>query len=196
MHRKISAFVVIASSILLAGCSSVAEQSPAVLPSSSSAPTQSSQDPSLVRTERGNLTRGIGETFSFRTSNDQKAATVRIDDIVENPKCDAEFSEKPKDGKLIALTFTVSTEPELSELGDVGFDGGWWKFIGSNGITYNGDLEMFAAFSCLDEKDRIKAVGPAEKAQGSVVLEVPDTNGILVYGLTDGIEFDLSKELK
>ena len=196
MYRKISAFTQISLSLVVSGCSSNAREETTPLPSSTSSPAPATEDPELVRNARGNLTRSVGESFTFRTADSKVAATVRIDDIMANPKCNSEFSEKPKDGELVALTFTVTTETELAELGDVGFDGGWWKFITKKGITYNGDLDTIAAYSCLDDKDRITSVGPSEKAQGSVVLEVPDTEGVLIYGIGDGIEFDLSKELK
>jgi len=150
----------------------------------------------MARNARGNLTRKVGESFTFRSIEGKAAATVRIDDIKADPKCNGEYPEAPKDGTLVAFTFTVVTEPELAEQGEVAFDGGWWKYITEKGITYNGSLDTLAAYSCLSDKERIPSVGPSEKAQGSVVLEVPDTNGVLIYGIGDGIEFDLSKVLK
>ncbi|WPR64146.1 hypothetical protein SLW73_14840 [Glutamicibacter protophormiae] len=196
MHRILPAFAISAISLSLVACSSTEPQETTPLPSPSSAPPSSSADPALERNDRGNLTRKVGETFTFRTTSDEIAATVRLDDIKANPKCTGDYPEKPKDGTLVALTFTVTSEPELSELGDVAFDGGWWKYIAADGMTYNGELDTVAAYSCLSDKQRLPRVGPSEKAQGSVVLELPDTKGVLIYGIGDGVEFDLSDAIK
>ena len=58
-----------------------------------------------------------------------------------------------------------------------------FKFIGSKGTTFNGNLGTMGSFSCLPD-DQVfpqNGVGPAEKATGKVVLDLPEKSGVLVF---------------
>lgn len=52
-----------------------------------------------------------------------------------------------------------------------------WTFVSVEGTTYNGDLGSMAVYSCLDSVETVDAVGPAQKATGWVVLDVPAWEG-------------------
>ncbi|HKU36442.1 MAG TPA: hypothetical protein VJP90_12910, partial [Paenarthrobacter sp.] len=49
-----------------------------------------------------------------------------------------------------------------------------FKFIGSDGKTFNGSLGGSATYSCLDDSETfpVAGMGPGEKARGVIVLDV------------------------
>lgn len=82
---------------------------------------------------------------------------------------------------------TIETTPELAkeEAGADKFDmnGAMFKFVGSNGTTFNGNLGTNGAFSCLPDEQMVPTtgVGPAEKVKAKIALDLPQTKGTLVF---------------
>jgi hypothetical protein len=69
-----------------------------------------------------------------------------------------------------------------------------FKFISTEGTTFNGHLSTIATGMCLPQAKLLpNEMGPAEKATGLVLLDVPETQGTLVmsaYG-QDAWEWEL-----
>ena len=55
-----------------------------------------------------------------------------------------------------------------------------WKFITPAGTTAN-SVASTASYMCLPDADRIPEMGPAERATGKIVLDVPAKTGTLIY---------------
>lgn len=62
-----------------------------------------------------------------------------------------------------------------------------FKFIAENGTTFKGSLVTDGVYRCIPEAETFPGIlGPAEKATGKLILDVPAGHGILV--LTDGLD--------
>ncbi|MGM9472464.1 hypothetical protein ACS5PJ_10710 [Pseudarthrobacter sp. YS3] len=56
-----------------------------------------------------------------------------------------------------------------------------WKVIAENGTTANGKFDSFEAFAYFPDAEKLpSSIGPAEKASGKIVLDVPTSAGILI----------------
>lgn len=78
----------------------------------------------------------------------------------------------------------METMPELADSVNpqFGLAGYAWKAIAENGTTFNGDVQTASAYMCLNETEKFpSALGPAEKATGKIVLDVPTAAGVLVH---------------
>jgi hypothetical protein len=197
-----------AALLALAGCG--AAERGVASPASESASSSSSERPALPAStteaepsepaeptgpeenERGNLEAEFGdEGFLTDMATDEPMITFSVDDIVVDLPCTAEFAEPAENGHLIGVKMRFSTAPELpAEEWYFTVSGYDFTFIGSDGVT-TGNLETIATYSCLNESEMLTsdALGPGQKYTGTVVLDVPEPSGTLIYtpsGLSDG----------
>ncbi|GAA0193325.1 DUF4352 domain-containing protein [Glutamicibacter creatinolyticus] len=192
--------------LTVSGCASSSESStPSETPvdfelnkSSEESRATPTPSPSPSKNIRGNLEKDLGETAGFLSYSGDTTAVFQIKDFVRNVKCTEPYSEKPENGELVALKISAKTEPSLAEdiNGSITFDPIMWKYIDSDGKTFNGDLGTISTYSCWAEKKIISnQIGPGEKVEGWVLLDVPASDGLLVYTLdtVSGWEYDLSK---
>ncbi|MEE1619787.1 hypothetical protein ACQ7DA_00100 [Zafaria sp. J156] len=101
-------------------------------------------------------------------------------------KCTEQFAEKAENGRLIGLHLDVETHKAL------GGEDQWiktfdasahtWTFVSAAGTTFNGSLATMPSFFCLADAETLPFdIGPAQKASGVVVLDVPEAEGTLIF---------------
>ncbi|GAA1046115.1 hypothetical protein [Rothia amarae] len=187
--------------LALTGCSNSNEAENK--PMESVAPVESETATTSADTnDRGNIEKQIGEEGSVTGEHNENIYSFKVTGIEPNFKCTDEYAQEPENGKFVKLDVQVSTA-DAKTMKDqyygnsVNMQAGAWKYIAANGTTYNGQLGSGSSFMCLPESETIPAqIGPNEKVTGSVILDVPATDGTIVYSdpMTDGgWEYDLSK---
>lgn len=162
-----------------------AESQAAVEPLAKTAPEAPKE---AAKSPRGNTIKAVGdpafwkESASTPDSEAQGKFTVtEIKDVV----CDQPYASPPTNGRVIGLTIDVETYASLAEqpMKQVFLSPFSFKFIGANGTTFNGNLSSGATFSCIDNSLNLpSSFGPAEKAHGVVLLDIPAGGGILTLG--------------
>jgi hypothetical protein len=190
--------------LLLAACA--AKDSPpaadVTLPSVTTTESESSAPPTEgdpAVNERGNIEVAVGEELTL-----PDGGTVVIDKIEVMPlpcPTDDEYSQStPEHGHFVRLDVRVATapaggaevptQPSFSEYN--------FQYIQANGVTFSASMGTFAAFTCLPQEQMFPSggLGPGQQFTGSLVLDVPDTTGVLIYfpdsaGYGTGYEFSL-----
>jgi len=185
----------LAALLLLAGCAEggQADETEAgpTLPSTSSAAPSSSEpaEPTgPVRNERGNVEKALGEEGGISDlATDQPVITFTVD-AIGPAQCTSDYAQYgsgPENGNLVAVNLRFSTAPELaaSALGSYftvsAYD---FRFIGPDGITQS-NLGTAASYGCLSQNQQFtqNPLGSGQQYVGSIVLDLPATNGTLVY---------------
>ncbi|WP_157103277.1 hypothetical protein [Neomicrococcus aestuarii] len=174
--------------LALTGCSSStppAASAPSVAAVESSAST-SAAPASPSKSDRGNLIKEIGQPAGMSATSGEQAVNFVVKKIDTKVKCNSGFSEKPENGRFVSLLIDVETTKALTEPDFPGahfsLNAGNWTFISKEGTTFNGNLGTGAAFSCLKDSLTLpNQIGTAQKASGLVVLDVPSTEGTLIF---------------
>lgn len=136
--------------------------------------------------ERGNIPKQIGEEASLTASSGEKALSFEVTDIQPHFQCTSPYAEAPENESFVKIDITASTgsSEDLQELfyGDsMMFNPYDWKFVDSSGRTAN-DIGTAASYMCLDTGESLPLdIGPGENVSGSLILDVTDTSGTLVY---------------
>lgn len=194
MKKSILALVAAILAISVSACGASVQSSsappsesqPAVEPVTKTTPTPTPE--AKPKSVRGNTVKQVGEASFWKDSSDipdadamGKFTVTEIKDVV----CDQPYASKPENGKVIALTLDVETSAKLAEetnpsLYLTPYD---FKYIAPNGTTFNGDLATMGTMSCIDQTLILKTeFGPAEKAHGILLLDVPSSGGVLTVG--------------
>lgn len=163
-----------------------AESQAAVEPVTKSTPTPTPE--AKAKSVRGNTVKALGEASFWKESSDVpdadatgKFTVTEIKDVV----CTDKYASPPTNGKVIGLTIDVETTAKLAEEANPSlyltpYD---FKYIAPNGTTFNGDLATMGTMSCIDQTLILKTeFGPAEKAHGILLLDVPSSGGVLTVG--------------
>lgn len=162
-----------------------------------SAPTAPSVEPAVAETtqaqptpglsERGNLMKRVGESSSITLDGqeDNPALNFVVNKIDVDPTCTTSYAEKSENGHFVTIDISAETGPqdqfkEAFYGTDFMFNPSEWKFITPAGTTAN-SVASGASYTCLEQADQIPMMGPAERATGKIVLDVPDKTGILIY---------------
>lgn len=153
------------AALILTGCSGPAASPQPSAPSVEPATTQSAMpSPSAsatasaaaTRSARGNLIKKIGQPAGF-TSDDggTQAATFVIKSIAPI-KCTEPYAQPAKNGHFLAATVDLQTFPVLADSSNpmVMMQSPNWKFIASNGTTFNADLGG-NSYGCIPEAEMI-----------------------------------------
>lgn len=221
MNRKLFA-VASAAALLLTGCGSAATpaSAPDVTPiaasseaASSSAPTsapsssapassEASSSATPEMSDRGYWVKKVGQTAGLTDTDGSRLVSFAVTDIKMKLKCNSGQALKPDNGHLIAVKMDVDVKKAFADPDYPGAtfptSASSWKFVSKNGTTFNGDLGTDASINCLDDKDTLpfEGIGPAQKAIGLIVLDVPATTGTLIfdYDGTGGWEWELKGE--
>lgn len=216
--RIYAAPITIAAALALAGCSGDATPAPTVtvtetITAAPTVPAESSESPVSESTEpeiqstgderyvshgkspRGNLLKNVGDWAGISSMDDEDvmAADFRVTKITVDPKCSASWREKPKNDQYVKIDFEVETYPELIQSGDFTLTSHDFTVFDAEGKRVNDPQGH--GYSCLDESDQLPSlIGPAEKVQGSIVLDVPKSATAFVYTtflVTGGWEWTL-----
>lgn len=184
-----STFLIAALGVSLSACGgspSATATAPNVEPlaaQTSSAPAESAKSP------RGNLIKEVGQPAGISDADGNTLVNFSINSITPLAECTGPYPSPVENGHFVVLDVSVETLPELgtTESGPQTFDinSTMFKFVGTNGTTFNGNLGSMAAYSCLPDTETIGSngagIGPAEKVTGKLVLDVPEATGTLVY---------------
>ncbi len=204
MHQRRRVFVIslaAATGLLVTSCGGgdaapAAPSSFSVEPAggeTASAAASASASPTATakKNDRGDLVKDIGEVAGW--SNPDKPeqenwAQFKVTGIKE-AVCTSDYPEEPAKGNyLLQVDLEVETKKAMRDLFEEAeasptalmFNSDWHAYA-SNGTTMNG-IDSVATYMCLDSEDQIPdMIGPAEKAVGSVVLEVSDASGEVAW---------------
>ncbi|MEV7605152.1 hypothetical protein AB0N65_06910 [Paenarthrobacter sp. NPDC089322] len=152
---------------------------PVATPKSTPSPTGN------AKSVRGNFIAGLGDVGTFSDANTKKVTTKFTVDSILDTVCTEPYNQPAQNGRIIAVKLTVETTPELAEdsYPKYTISSHDFKFIASNGTTFNGSLGGIATYGCIDDALQFPSagMGPAEKVSGSVILDLPPGPGVLVY---------------
>ncbi|MFE4230341.1 DUF4352 domain-containing protein [Arthrobacter sp. NPDC056886] len=136
-----------------------------------------------TKSARGNLIKTMGQPAGFTSDDGTTQAATFVIKSVAPVKCTEAYAQPAKNGHFLAATVDLQTFPALESISPVMMQSPNWKFIASNGTTFNADLGG-NSYGCLPEAEMIPArVGPGEKVTGKIVFDVPATTGILAFGI-------------
>ncbi len=138
---------------------------------------------------RGNAIAAIGQEIPLAVEGDTVTATATVDAITVDPPCldDYDGPSQPENGHFVRMDVRAATQsadpagpgeytarPSLNENS--------FTFVGPDGLTYNGSLATYSAFTCLPDEERLPSeFGPGQQFAGALVLDVPAPSGTLVF---------------
>lgn len=150
--------------------------------SSSTAPAEDEQPHS----PRGNLIGEVGEVATINPTSDPELdlVTFSITEIVPDLVCTAPYAEPPQNGHYVGLSMDVATatNPEFTEhlYGNLFIASHSSKYVTAAGTTANDAVGN--SYMCLDETQTLPSdIGPGEQVTGMVVLDLPATDGTVVF---------------
>lgn len=138
---------------------------------------------------RGNIVKAIGDDAGIGgLQRGVDTAVWSIDGIETDVECTEPYqTSKPVNGHLTAVDLNLTTGDDWSTYTNgYGYvSGGYFTFIDSEGVTHS-DLETIATYSCLSERETFNtgSLGADQTFKGKVVLDLPDTEGTLVFSPT------------
>lgn len=136
------------------------------------------------RSPRGNLIMSVGDIGEISQKSTGNVHVKFKVDSMAGVTCTGPSAEPSENGTVIAIGITVETTPELSERSYPKFtlSGYDFKFIADNGTTFNGNLATRATYGCIPDSETFPSagMGPAEKVNAKVLLDVPAPTGTLV----------------
>lgn len=195
MRRMRLTATLTAALLLLAGCG--AQQGADEGNQPHKKPEQAQQQPEPKTSERGNVVKHIGDTAYIYADASRKTELARwtVTNITLDAPCTDEGAEPSENGHMVVMDVTVQTTKDLPTdqtlyLGVTGY----WQYVLKDGTISNAPVNGSAAL-CLPQADMLPSeIGPASKAQGKLVFDLPTTDGYLIYkgGYATGWEYPLS----
>lgn len=178
-----------AFSLTLSACGGAPSATPTSPNVETLAPSTPTPADSPKKSPRGNIVKGLSEPAGITDAEGDAVATFTVNSITPDAPCTGPYPEPAENGHIVVLDVTIETTPELaSEDGSYSqFDmnPAMFKFVGTSGTTFNGNLGSMAAYSCLPDEELIGgntgAVGPAEKVTGKIAIDVPENTGTLIF---------------
>ncbi|TFV86723.1 hypothetical protein E4P40_12440 [Blastococcus sp. CT_GayMR20] len=151
--------------------------------------------------ERGNAEVSLGQALPLTAPGGDTLGTFTVDriDVIPLPcPTDNEFQESvPQNGHFIRVDIRAATGPaDPSVTVQASISSTNFRYIKADGVTFgNTDMGTFPAFSCLPQEQQFPSggLGPGQQFVGSIVLDVPDTDGILIFLPSGG--FAVGQEL-
>lgn len=189
----VSVALLAGATLALTGCGRPADapaatQTPVAPVTSTPAPSATvAPTPTAAKSIRGNTIKKLGDTIRWSRTEDPTSellATMAVTKIAD-VKCTDPYAAAAVNGKLIALTADLETKPALAEETDpqIFVSPVSFKYIAPNGTTFNGNLASPATYSCVDRSLVLpSSFGPAEKAHGLIIIDVPSAGGVLTFG--------------
>jgi hypothetical protein len=144
--------------------------------SSSSAPAGSGDN------ERGNIEKQIGEEAGVTGTDGSDLMTFTVDAIQVDYPCSGDYPQPPENGHFVGLSMHITTAPNLPADSFVDISATDFTFIGSDGVTVS-NVDTFPAFTCAPDDEQLPSgpLGSGQQYVGTLVLDVPETTGILQY---------------
>lgn len=199
MKTKLTTTALVLAPLFLAGCSTSADTQnpdaadtpfdvpPATAGSEAGEPTKSGPaEDGPARSSRGNLIGKVGDVATISPTSDPELdlVTFAITEITPDFACTASYTEPPLNGHYVGIAMDVATaaDPEFTEhlYGSLFVSPHSFKYVTAEGTTANDAVGN--AYSCLDETQTLPSdIGPGEQVTGMVVLDVPTTDGTIVF---------------
>ncbi|WP_138758370.1 hypothetical protein [Modestobacter altitudinis] len=174
--------VITAAALMLASCGGegAVVASPTLPPTTdASAPTTSASDDPPT-SERGNLVKTLGQEGGvFNPDESELVFTFALDAARADPTCDSGFASPPANGHYLALDLRYATSPNLPEDYFIYWAARDFRFIGADGVTVT-NVEG-QGFSCSISQIGQELLQPGSQYRGTLILDVPETHGILIY---------------
>jgi hypothetical protein len=144
--------------------------------SSSSAPAGPGDNP------RGNIEKQIGEEAGVTGTDGSDLMTFTVDAIQVDYPCSGDYPQPPENGHFVGLSMHITTAPNLPADSFVDISATDFSFIGSDGVTVS-NVDTFPAFTCAPDDEQLPSgpLGSGQQYVGTLVLDVPETTGILQY---------------
>ncbi len=135
---------------------------------------------------RGNVVVNIGEEVGIAAEGDTTTGTVAVDAITAEAECtgDPVVRQAPENGHFVRLDVRATTAPVdvPGQTREIAFGENTLRFIGPDGVTFNGALATYAAFTCLADAEQLPDyLGPGQQFSGAVMVDVPATSGTLIH---------------
>ncbi|WP_126346676.1 hypothetical protein [Kocuria rosea] len=175
-------------SLVLTGCSGAEAEPEPTAPNVEAPAGGESEEPDENLSSRGNrvLEPGDVAVVTGFESEEHEVAKFVIKGIEVDPTCTGQFPQESENGHLVAVEVEVETGPEpgFSE-GTYGgnFSTGpeVFRVVDKNGTTLNSATSV-SSMMCFDQSEQIPSnLGAGERATGKMVLDVPSTEGVLIY---------------
>jgi hypothetical protein len=194
--KTVSAVALIAGlGLSLSGCGNTessgnATPSPAASVSVEAlAPSTPSPTAAPSKSPRGNFMKEVGQTSGLADNNGNRTVSFTVNSISPDAPCTGPYAEPAVNGHIVLLDVSVETFPELADpsggYSEFDMSAGMFKFVGTNGTTFNGDLNTQGAYMCLPDEENItqngRGIGPAEKVTGKLALDLPEAHGTLIF---------------
>lgn len=137
--------------------------------------------------DRGNVEAALGQEIPL--SDGGTVVIDKADPIALPCPEDTEYTTSvPENGTFIRLDIRAATAPASAAPTDGSFSqpsvgSTNFQMIKSDGVTFNTDMGTFAAYSCIGQDEMFPSgpLGPGQQFVGSIVLDVPDPAGTLVF---------------
>lgn len=210
MKKLTSAALITATALTLSACGGTSQTPPAAAPAVSDAPTTpaptvsvtsatTAPTPTPTETEdgrtndRGEAVRNVGETVSYSAPDDRSTPILSFKVTSIKPvTCDSGYARvEPQKGTMIAVALQVETTKDFkgmyenASVPEVSFDSFHWKGYDKNGTRMN-SVRSSLADNCLEDRTAIlpSSIGPGEKANGVIILEVTSPTGEITFSPT------------
>lgn len=192
MKKLTSVLGIALLAVTMAGCSTAEAEpkptAPNVEPATADSNESTEGTESGEKSERGNLKKEIGEPASVTVPNqaEDDLVSFAVQEITADPACTNQYAQEPENGHFVAIDIAAETGPanlfeEYYYGTDFSFSNGLWKFVAPNGTTAN-NVSSGPSFSCFDQAEMLPAtIGPGEKVTGKVLLDVPNSQGTIIF---------------
>jgi hypothetical protein len=178
----------IVSSALASSLKSATDGPAPSVPPAVQSSAMASDNPDAKKSDRGNIIRAIGQGAGLSDKSGKQAVSFVVNKITIDPACTGQYPRPAQNGHFLAVDISAQTYPPLKDLfgsGQFDFSAFNWKLIAANGTTYNGSLSSGPASGCLADAQKLPdRVGTGEKVTGTLILDVPATEGVLVFAPT------------
>jgi hypothetical protein len=159
---------------------------PAAVQSSAAQESTAAKDnPDATKSERDNIIRTVGQGAGLSDKSGNQAVSFVVNKITLDPACTGKYPRPSENGHFLALDISAQGFQPLKDVfgsGTFSMYASNWKLIAANGTTYNGDLGSGPALGCLPDSEQLPdRVGIGEKVTGTLILDVPATEGTLVF---------------
>lgn len=133
--------------------------------------------------ERGNIVKQIGEAGGLQDpATNEWTLDFKVTEIVPNFQCTSEYAEPPVNGQFVALRFEVNTTAawDSSTMGDFMMTFHDFQAFDANNMRLNDPIGN--AYMCLSDAEQLpQTMGPAQSANGTIVLDLPPGAGVVAY---------------
>lgn len=152
--------------------------------------------------DRGNIEASVGDEIVVSgMMDDAEVYKFKISNIDLDVQCTEPYAQASENGKFIKVDVEVNTGSKET------FDKNYYSsayisassftYISAEGTTFNGNLGSGRTYGCIPQNQELPSgIGPAQKASGSIILDVPATDGVLIFDDSlsgNGVEYKLSQ---